>query len=128
MQNRVKLNSEKCKELRISFVKNEPQFAPIVVDGKELERVTSAKLLGVTISSSLTWNKHINDVIKKASKRLYFLMQLKRSRVPRHNMSTFYTACIRSVLTYTAPTFFNASPKYLKDKLVQVKKQAMSII
>ena len=90
--------------------------------------MTSAKLLGVTISSSLTWNKHINDVIKKASKRLYFLMQLKRSRVPRHNMSTFYTACIRSVLTYTAPTFFNAPPKYLKDELVQVKKQAMSII
>ena len=29
-------------ELRISFVKNEPQFAPIVVDGKELERETGA--------------------------------------------------------------------------------------
>ena len=56
MQNRVKLNSEKCKDLRISFVKNEPQFAPIVVDGKELERVTSAKLLGLTISSNLMWN------------------------------------------------------------------------
>ena len=77
MQNRVKLNSEKCKELRISFVKNERQFAPIVVDGKELERVTSAKLLGLTISSNLTWNEHISDVIKKASKRLYFLVQLK---------------------------------------------------
>ena len=50
MQIRVKLNSEKCKELRTAFVKNEPQFAPIVVDGKELERVTSAKLLGLTIS------------------------------------------------------------------------------
>ena len=106
MQNRVKLNSEKCKDLRISFVKNEPQFAPIVVDGKELERVTSAKLLGLTISSNLTWNEHISDVIKKASKRLYFLVQLKRSRVPRHDMSTFYTACIRSVLTYAAPAFF----------------------
>ena len=56
MQNTIKLNSEKCKELRISFVKNEPQFAPIVVDGKELERVTSAKLLGLTISSNLMWN------------------------------------------------------------------------
>ena len=42
-QNRVKLNSDKCKELRISFAKDEPQFASIVVDGKELERVTSAK-------------------------------------------------------------------------------------
>ena len=66
MQNWVKLNSEKCKELRISFLKNEPQFAPIVVDGKELERVTSAKLLGLTISSNLMWNEHISDVIKKA--------------------------------------------------------------
>ena len=36
-QNRVKLNSDKCKELRMSFAKDEPQFAPIVVDGNELE-------------------------------------------------------------------------------------------
>ena len=106
MQNRVKLHTEKCKELRLSFVKNEPQFLPIVVDGKELERVTRAKLLGLTISSNLTWNEHISDVIKKASKRLYFLVLLKRSRVPRHDMSTFYTACIHSVLTYAAPAFF----------------------
>ena len=127
-QNRVKLNSDKCKELRISFAKDEPQFASIVVDGKELERVTSAKLLGLTISSNLTWNEHVSDVIKKASKRLYFLVQLKRSRVPRQDMSTFYSACIRSVLTYAAPVFFYALPKYLKDELVRVEKRAMSII
>ena len=66
-QNRVKLNSDKCKELRISFVSDKPQFAPIVVNGYELERVTSAKLLGLTISSNLTWNEHleISDVIKR---------------------------------------------------------------
>ena len=97
-QNRVKLNCDKCKELRISFVKDKPQFAPIVVNGYELESVTSAKLLGLIISSNLTWNEHleISDVIKKASNRLYFLVPLKRSRVPWQDMSTLYTACIRS--------------------------------
>ena len=40
-QNRVQLNSEKCKELRISFVKDESQLASVVVDGNELERVSS---------------------------------------------------------------------------------------
>ena len=40
------LNSDRCKEHRISFVKDEPQFAPV---GNEPERVTSAKLLGLTI-------------------------------------------------------------------------------
>ena len=44
--------------------------------------VDSAKLLGVTMSSSLTWNTHIDEVIKKASERLYFTVQLKRARVP----------------------------------------------
>ena len=45
-----------------------------------------------------------------------------------HDMSTFYTTCIRYVLTYAAPAFFYALPKYLKDELVRVEKRAMSII
>ena len=36
-QTRIKLNSDKCKELRTSFVKDEPQFVPIEVDGNEIE-------------------------------------------------------------------------------------------
>ena len=39
MENRVKLNNEKCKELRISFAKNKPQLAPIEVNNQELECV-----------------------------------------------------------------------------------------
>lgn len=41
-----------------------------------------------------------------ASKRLYFLVRLKRSKVPRQDMSTFHTAYICSFLTYAAPAFF----------------------
>lgn len=59
--NRVKLNSDKCKELRISFGKNQPEFQPILVNGQELEVVQSAKLLGVTVTSYLSWNEHITN-------------------------------------------------------------------
>ena len=87
-ENRVKLNSEKCKELKISFAKNKPQLVPIVVNNQELECVESAKLLA--ISNSLTWNMHIDQIIKKASKRMYFLIQLKRANVARHELILFY--------------------------------------
>ena len=80
--NRVKLNSDKCKELRISFARDQPEFQPILLNGMSLEVVKSAKLLGVTITSNLLWNDHINDIVKKASKRLYFLVQLKRAKLP----------------------------------------------
>ena len=44
-ENPVKLNSDKCKELRISFAENKAQLAPLFVDNKELECVDSSKLL-----------------------------------------------------------------------------------
>ena len=73
--NRVQLNNDKCKELRISFTKKSPEFNPILINGEELEIVQSAKLLGVTISHNLSWNNHIFEIVKKAAKRLYFLGQ-----------------------------------------------------
>ena len=125
--NRVKLNSDKCKELRISFAKKESHFAPIVINNEELGLVNSAKLLGVTISNNLTWNEHINEIIKKVSKRLYFLSQLKRSRVAKQDLVLFYTSCIRSILTYASPVFFYALPEYLKIELEHIQKRALRI-
>ena len=63
--NKMKLNSDKCKELRISFSRTQRDFSPVIVNGKELEVVRHAKLLGVTISSDLLWNQHISNIIKK---------------------------------------------------------------
>ena len=37
LDNRVQLNSEKCKELRISFTKKQSEFHPILVNGNQLE-------------------------------------------------------------------------------------------
>ena len=61
-----------------------------MVDSQELERVNSANLLGVTISHNLTWNDHVSEIIiKKAAKHLYFLVQLKKTRVPRQDWYYF---------------------------------------
>lgn len=59
-ENRVQLNNEKCKEMRISFSKFQQEFEPILINGDALEVVENVKLLGLNISSNLTWNTHIN--------------------------------------------------------------------
>jgi len=38
-----------------------------------IERISSFKLLGVHIESSLSWSTHVNCIFKKATSRLYFL-------------------------------------------------------
>ena len=37
-----------------------------------MERVKSFKLLGMYISHDLTWDTHIDHVVKKSNKRLYY--------------------------------------------------------
>ena len=47
-------SADKCKELRISFAKEQRIFDPIIIEGKEVELVTSTKLLGLTIANDIT--------------------------------------------------------------------------
>ena len=47
-----------------------------------IEVVDSVKLLGLNISSDLTWNIYINETVKKGSKRLYiFWYNLRELRL-----------------------------------------------
>ena len=89
LDNRVQLNSKKCKELRISLTKKQSELHPILANGNQLEVVRSAKLLGVIITRNFSWNEHINKTVKKASKRLYFLVQLKRAKLPGRDLVLF---------------------------------------
>ena len=81
----------------------------------------------LTISGKLTWNAHITEITKKAAKRLYFLVQLKRARVSQEDLCLFYTTCVRSVIDYAAPVFHHALPAYLSQELERVQKRAMRI-
>ncbi len=46
----------------------------LVINDSIVERVLSLKILGVIVSIDLSWNKHIDGIITKASKRLYIYM------------------------------------------------------
>ena len=70
--NRVQLNPDKYKELRISFARSPVELDTVIIYRKEVEVASTGKLLGLTISANLTWNAHIEGVVKKASKRFNF--------------------------------------------------------
>ena len=59
---------------------------------------------------------------------MYFLILLKRARVPIYDIVSFYSTCIRPVLEYCAPVFHHALPAYLSDKLERVQKRTLSMI
>ena len=87
----MKIKSDKSKEMLISFMQD-PKFRYTVprltIDGNEIDNVEHAQLLGVTISSDLMWNKHVENIVAKAGKIVYMLYQLKRAGIGQHDLVT----------------------------------------
>ena len=72
---RFTLNNDKCKEMRIQFNKcnTNRQLHPVTINGKQAELIFESKVFGLTITSDLKWNSQTDKIVKKASKRKYFL-------------------------------------------------------
>ena len=79
-------------------------FNPILLNDKCVKVVESCKLLRMTLNNKLTWNSHIDEVVKKVSKRIYYLIQRKRANIPVKDLVLFYVTCIRSVMTMVFPS------------------------
>ena len=101
----------------------------LIIDGNEIDNVQYAKFLGVTISSDLTWNKHVeNNIVAKAGKRVYMLYQLKRAGVVQHDLVTIYVSVIRPVLEYACPVWHTNLNRHLTESIETVQKRALTCI
>ena len=112
------------------ITKTSLSLSPIIDEnGNQIASTLSIKLLGVRFSDDMRWNDHIVDVIKKVSKRMYILRNLRiiDNHCPVGIMKMAYVAFIRSVLLYGYPVICNAL-QYLKDQLIKAEKRAMKMI
>ena len=131
VHNDMKINSDKLKEMLISFMQD-PEFRNTVprltIDGNEIDYVQHAKRLGVTISSDLTWNKHFENIVAKAGKRVYMLYQLKRAGKGQHDLVTIYVGVIRPVLEYACPVWHTNLNIHLTESIETVQKRARNML
>ena len=102
--------------MSIDFLQyNATKWQPISINGKQVEVVTVFKLLGVYLSSDLTWTAHCVYIIKKANRRLYALRKLKKSGVSSSDIVVVYCTVIRTMIEYASVVFANLSQTLSKD-------------
>ena len=66
-ENRLQLKPSKCKEIQSCFKRSPPSFTPVEIDGVFFKRVSTVKLLGVTIREDFKWTDHIRSISVKAA-------------------------------------------------------------
>ena len=70
-----------------------------ILKGHTIESVDTAKYLGITNSSNMIWNAHINNITSKAQKLLgFFRRNLQINN--EHTKSMAYKSLVRSNLEY----------------------------
>ena len=63
--NNMGINTTKTKEMVISFRRDRTfvdSLPYIYMKGNYIERASQAKVLGVTTSSNLSWNAHVDEI------------------------------------------------------------------
>ena len=52
----------------IDFAKEKLAFSQLIVDGVVVERVKSARIVGLILQNNMKWKEHISQIVKKQRK------------------------------------------------------------
>ena len=128
--NRMILNTDKTKEMVIYFGKRivKDEIKVTCIQTVAIERVDTFKLLGVIFSSDLTWGKHVDYIVTKASRRLYVIYQLIRAGIPVADAIVVYCSLIRSILEYACQVWHCGLTKSQSDDIENVQRRCLRII
>ena len=114
----VKFNTSKTQLLTISL-SNTPLNYPITFEDSEILPLNSINILGLEISSSLSWRDHIVQIAKSASKKLGILFWCKQY-FNSAQLFKLYTGFIRPCLEYCS-YIWGSSPYTSLLDMVELK-------
>lgn len=83
----------------------------------EVQQVSSAKLLGVTLCEKLGFDVHIGNVLKMCSQRVYLLKLLRDQGLPRPQLNIVFDALVLSRLRYAVPVWSGCMSVELKGQV-----------
>ena len=109
----------------VSNEKTPTVYPDLTLNGQVITRVTSHKHLGITLTKDMSWNLHIDTMIKKAASRLGGIRRI-RFLITRKARVTLYNALVLPVLEYGGVIFDNCT-LYLKQRMESIQRRAAII-
>ena len=126
VDNKMSLNSEKAEDMWVSF-RAVPEPPALHLNDANIEKVKTFKLLGTWLQDDLKWNQHIEEITRKASKRLFCPRECRRAHLPAAVSLTIYTTKIRPLLEYASPVW-GGLPWYLAEELESLQRRSLRIL
>ena len=124
----MQLNKTKTKIQPFNCSRKFDFLPELNVDGQNLEVVYSTNILGVIFSSSLKWDEHVDELVKKSRQKVWFIQRLKRVGASQKNLVEMYKLFVRQSLEFAAPLWANALTQNNKHKIERIQAQVTDLI
>jgi len=72
----------------------------------DVRRVTSIKMLGVTMTNHLSAGEHVRDIIGKCAQSLHALKLLRQNGMSDDSLRHVYKAVVLTKLLYASPAWW----------------------
>ena len=118
---RMEFNPSKCNSMSFTRTRN-PFIHTYELHQTKLETVSTAKYLGVTLSSKLTWSDHINKVVSQGNRSLGMIRRNLRV-APTSVKSQAYQTLVRPHLEY-ASTVWDPHTQQDSDRIEAIQRRA----
>ena len=91
----------KCQALQVYSGKTPLQPGDLRIGSEPLSHVNEARVLGLYLENSLKWNTQVDNMLKRANKRMFMLCTLKRFGFSSDELRVVYGGYVRPILEYT---------------------------
>jgi hypothetical protein len=122
---RIAINVSKCTAVLFAKTTRCIQIPrPVQIFGEPIQWVDTARYLGVTLDTRLTWSAHFNQVVRKAAQRLGVLVLLlnRKSGLSIKNGVLLYKQLIRPMMDYACPIWRSAAHTHVRKLQVLQSK------
>ena len=123
----MKMNLKKTKLVVFNPCKSRDFIPEFTLQGQTLEVVDKFKILGLIISSDLSWQANSEYIVGKANKRLWVIRRLKALGANIEDLIEIYTTQVRSVLELAVPVWQSNISLAEKANIERVQESACHI-
>ena len=128
-RNLMKVNKKKTMVMPFNFTTKYDFLPQLNFPGEEpLTVIYETKLLGVTISSDLTFSAHVKAITGKATKSMWLLLRFRDMGASIQRLLTLWQQKGRSTLEFASPVFFSRLTKEQSKAIEDCQRKAFSIM
>ena len=130
--NRISLNPSKSIAMLFGTRSRLDQLHPNAffpsLNGSPIKVVSTHKLLGFTLDSTLSFKPHVSKLVKKLNSSLFFLRSASSLHIPEHYRLLLYFSLMHSHISHGLPIYSSCSDFSLIYDVEKRRKAAIRLI